>query len=75
MKALKSLLSFANPSSKKRTFSNPEQPAHHSGNSIQSFDVIDIDPEKLMDRLRLKFGSEFEIHVSRLLQNGEVEVH
>jgi hypothetical protein len=72
MTALKKLLPFANSPTKKRTFSNPEQPAHPS---VQPIDVMDIDPGKLMDRLRLKFGSEFEIHVGRFLQNGEVGVY
>lgn len=75
MTALKKLLPFANSPTKKRTFSDPEQPAHPSGSSVQPIDVMDIDPGKLMDKLRLKFGSEFEIHVGRFPQNSEVGVY
>jgi hypothetical protein len=70
MTSLKKLLPFGNLSSKKQTFSTPNQSSHRSG-SVQPVDVIDIDPQKLMDRLKLKFGSDFKIHVGGLLQYGE----
>jgi hypothetical protein len=72
MTGLKKLLPFGSPSTKKQTTSSPEQSARRSGTDVQPVDVIDIDPEKLMNRLKLKFGSEFEIHVSKLFEYNKV---
>jgi len=73
MTGLKKLLSFGK-SSKKPPAPNPEHSAESSGDVVQKIDVTGIDPEKLMAKLKLKFGSEFEIYVGRLLESGEVEV-
>jgi hypothetical protein len=73
MTGLKGLLPLGKPSSKKQTSSTPERSADPSENVVQPVDVIDIDPEKLMERLKLKFGTKFEIHVGKPLECGEVE--
>jgi anion-transporting ArsA/GET3 family ATPase len=74
MTGLKKFLPFGSPSTKKQTPSSPEQSAPRNGTDVQPVDVIDIDPEKLMNRLKLKFGSEFEIHVGKLLKYDKVGV-
>jgi hypothetical protein len=37
---------------------------------VQNVHVINIDPEKLMERLRLRFGCDFEVHVRTLTPLG-----
>lgn len=42
----------------------PTRLKRHERSRVQDIAVVDIDPEKLMEKLRTKFGAGFEVHVS-----------
>ena len=54
---------FAKSSSKQRKLSSPSPRKPDSEILVQSVDVADIDPEKLMKKLGQRFPSGFKVHV------------
>jgi hypothetical protein len=45
---------------------HPAGRTHNGQIEVQDVHMVNIDPEKLIERLKLRFGSEFEVHVRTL---------
>lgn len=56
---------FRKPSSKQRKPSDPSAPNLDIKTVTQSVDAAEIDPEKLMKKLKQRFPSGFKVHVRK----------